>query len=122
MKKKIWIYPLLLIVLVLILVNGCKKDDKDVTPDNLAGTNWKSFDTDYEDEEYYILKFTSKTIAELWIKDEGDPELYEEMDGIYSISGNNITIDFGYDQIMGVIEGKNMSFADDGSVIVFTKQ
>lgn len=117
MKRTIFI----VLISILVVFSSCKKDD-DINPDNLAGTEWKSLNTDYDDEEYYLFKFTSKTIVELWIKNEGDPKLYEEMDGIYSITGSNITIDFGYEDITGVIEGKTMSFASDGSVVVFTKQ
>ncbi len=117
MKRTIFI----VLLSIFAMFSSCKKDD-DTNPDSLAGTECKSLNTDYDDEEYYLFKFTSKTIVELWVKNEGDPKLYLEMDGIYSINGNNIAIDFGSKDITGIIEEDTMSFASNGSVVVFTKQ
>lgn len=118
MKRTIFI----VLISILAVFSSCKKDDDFTNPDNLAGTEWKSLDTDYEDEEYYLFKFTSKTIVEEWTKYKDETKLYNEMSGTYSISGNKITIDFGYTPLAGVIEGKTMNFAYDGAVVVFTKK
>ena len=119
MKKSIFIA----FSFMVLLFFSCSKDDDFTDPDNLSGTEWKSFDVDFpEEEEYYIFKFTSKTVIELWIKEKGGV-LYKEWTGIYTINGKTISIDFGDgDIISGVIEGNKMNFAYDGEIIVFTKQ
>jgi hypothetical protein len=104
-----------------IFLISCSKDDDFTDPDNLSGTEWKSLNVDTSYEEYYIFKFTSKTIIEFWIK-EKDEVLYIEWSGVYSLSGNTITIDYGDDIVSGVIDGNKMNFAYDGEVMVFTKQ
>lgn len=115
---------LLFIALVLssIILSSCNKDEDYTDPDNLAGTEWKSLDTEYSDEEYYLFKFTTKTIIEMWIKYEDDTKVYNEMSGIYSILGNAITINFDGDPVTGVIDGNTMNFAYDGEVITFKRQ
>jgi hypothetical protein len=118
MKKELFIA----LVLTVVVFSSCKKDDDFTNPDNLVGTEWKSLDTDYSDEEYYLFKFNSKTIVEEWTKNSDETKLYNEMSGTYTISGNKITIDFGYTPLEGVIEGKTMNFAYDGGVVAFTKQ
>jgi hypothetical protein len=119
MKKSI----LIAFSLMMLLFFGCSKDDDFTDPENLSGTEWKSFDVDFPDEEdYYIFKFISNTVIELWIK-EKEGVLYKEWTGIYTINGKTISIDFGDgDIISGVIEGNKMNFAYDGEIIVFTKQ
>ena len=43
-------------------------------------------------------------------------------DGTYSISGNTIYIDAGYDEFSGTIDGKNMNLDHFGENKNFTKQ
>lgn len=106
------------LVLTTVIFSSCSKKD-DLATDDLTGTTWKSVDD--PDAEYVILKFTSKTVVEIWYKDVGVAEIYKEMTGVYSISGNQITINFGEEPFTGGIEGKTMNFSEDGEVMTFTK-
>ncbi len=108
---------------MVLLFFACSKDDDFTDPGNLSGTEWKSLFVEFpEEEEYYILKFVSKTIIEFWIKEkEGD--LYKERTGIYTLNGKTITIDLGDDDLVsGIIEGNKINFIYDGAIIVFVKQ
>ena len=108
------------IVLTTILLSSCKKDSMS-DPTDLSGTEWKSLDVDPQYEEYILLKFKSKTTVELWYKDKGDP-IYMDSEGIYSISGKSITMNFGNGADTGAIDGNVINFSESGTIIRFTKQ
>ena len=108
--------------LVTITLLSCSKDDDFTDPDNLSGTEWKSFDVGFAEVEYYLFKFTSNIKFEFWIKEKGE-DINKVLSGIYSLSGKTISFDFGDGIIIsGVIEGSIMNFAYDGCVSVFTKE
>ena len=94
---------------------SCSKDY--TNPENLNGTEWRSYDID-ENYEYFLLKFISTSQAELWVKwvnpldDYPNPEYIYS--GEYSIDGNSIEIipseSMGYSGTFfkGIIESKEI--------------
>ena len=114
-----------ILMLVALLSSSCSKDDDYTDPKNLSGTEWKYIlpQDEWEDEEYHLLKFVSTTKFEFWIKYVDNTELEKETTGLYSVSGNNIALDYGGDYLeTGIIEGNTLSFSYDGEVLVFRKQ
>lgn len=107
---------LLAILMAAFSFSSCEKENSL----DLSGTTWKSYDVDIDYEEYMLLKFNNSTY-EIWYKDIGY-SLYKEMDGIYSQSGNNVTLITEDESVMGVINNDVITFSTDGDIITFEKQ
>lgn len=121
MKKLIFIT----LTLTAILFTSCKKDDDYTNPDNLFGTEWKSLDVDYSDVEFDLIKFNSKTDVEYLIQEKANNggKLLTLGEGTYSISGNKINIDAGYDyEFSGTINGNSMTLDYYGKKKTFAIQ
>lgn len=117
MKKVLFIA----LTLSAFIFSSCKKDDY-TNPDNLAGTEWKSMDSDYG--EYDLLKFNSKTDVEYLVQEvvSDGGKLVTLGEGTYSISGNKIYIEAGSDEFSGTIDGKTMNLDHFGDKKKFTLQ
>ena len=108
------------LILIVILSTSCSKDD-DISPENLVGTIWLSDDLENR------LEFTSEVACKytwtdyvLYNSKVGYPQ---EEDGIYTIDGDKINFDFGYEDITtGVINENSISFTWIGNVVVVKKQ
>jgi hypothetical protein len=113
---------LLAFLLTSLIFSSCKKDDF-TNPENLFGTEWKSMDSD--EGVYDLLKFNSKTEVEYLVQEvESDGgKLSTVGEGTYSISGNKIFIDAGYNyELSGTIDGKTMNLDHFGTKKTFKKQ
>lgn len=106
-----------------MILSSCKKDDF-TNPENLSGTVWFS---DKSGGTYWMLKFKSKTLAELWLHDihfKDQPEGVDELqaEGIYSIKNSILTIKTSYKEYIGSIEGNTIHLEIYGDMEVFTKE
>lgn len=120
MKKLLFIT----LTLMVFLLSSCKKNEDFTNPANLTGTSWKSDNMGTTSApDYMMLKFISKTTVEVWFKSYGDATFTMDSSGIYTISGNSITIDIGDGHpTTGGIDGNTMTFVENGETIKFTKQ
>lgn len=120
MKKVLFIA----IILTTVAFSSCSKKGDLAPPSDLSGTSWKTINLGTTaSPEYLMLIFPSKTSAELWSKFAGETIFSLEHAGVYSISGNQITINFGDGPTTGTIDGKTITIAENGTLTaVFTKQ
>lgn len=121
MKKKIC--TLLIAFIASIFTLSCTKEDF-TDPDNLVGTSWRCTSGPYFDDEeilYETIIFTSTSEIEIWYKYTDGEEEYGG-DAMYTIDGNEITINADYELITGEINGKRMTLIADGDRYVFVKQ
>lgn len=110
---------LVVILLVTIAVVSCKKDDADVlSPEMLAGTKWMT------DDKETSVEFKSKIeVIYIWTDHWNGMTDEVDNDGLYSINGNNITLDFGDNYtVKGVYDNSSITFVDDGETFVVKKQ
>ncbi len=115
---------LFFVVLAIFVFSYCSKKSDPAISD-LSGTSWTTSNVGTTvDPEYYMLKFTSKTIVESWYKAPTYQVINfeKELSGTYSISKMQITINFGDGPTMGSIQGNSMNFKVDSLTMVFTKQ
>jgi hypothetical protein len=106
---------LLIILLATIAIVSCKKDDNDVlSPEMLAGTEWRT------DDNNTSVEFKSNTKVTYNYQDPRGMGYSD--DGLYSIYGNNITLDFGDFIVNGVYEISSISFVHNGKTFVVKKQ
>lgn len=98
----------LVVSLCFAFLMSCNKDY--TNPENLSGTEWKSYDVD-ENYEYFLLKFISTSQAELFIKWVTPLDNYPNPEpiasGEYSIKGNEIEITL-ISVFKGIINKKEM--------------
>jgi hypothetical protein len=110
---------LVIIFLATIAIVSCKKDDNDVlSPEMLAGTKWMT------DDKETSVEFKSKIeVTYIWTDHWNGMTDEVDNDGLYSINGNNITLDFGDNYtVKGIYEGSSITFVDDGETFVVKKQ
>lgn len=107
-----------LILFVIIATVSCKKDEEVFGPEMLTGTKWAT-----EDNETSV-EFKSKIeVLYIWTDHWGGMTDEVENEGLYSVDGNNITLDFGNDyNVKGVYEGSTITFVDDGETFTVKKQ
>ncbi|HAZ00599.1 MAG: hypothetical protein A2W90_04925 [Bacteroidetes bacterium GWF2_42_66] len=123
MKNKILIYPILILGFAMILF-GCKKDEDFTNPENLSGTVWN---TNTNNEWNWTLKFTSKTMVELWLRDidTGEYDVDEsglEAEGFYTVEDGILEITSENDDYNGSIDGTIIHLNIYGDLETFTKQ
>ena len=110
---------LVIIILATLAIVGCKKDDEDVLrTEMLAGTKWMT------DDKETSVEFKSKILV-TYIWTDHWQGMTDEVnnDGLYSINGNNISLDFGDSYIVnGVYDNNSITFVDDGVVFIVKKQ
>ncbi|NOR87299.1 MAG: hypothetical protein GQ527_06790, partial [Bacteroidales bacterium] len=75
-----------------------------------------------DDFEYLALVFISSSQVEAWSKLVEDETETKDDNGSYSISGNNITIEFDYLSLTATIDGNSMSVTGDGDTYYYSKQ
>ncbi|HZK95254.1 MAG TPA: hypothetical protein VFC67_13685 [Prolixibacteraceae bacterium] len=120
MKKVLFIA----LVLTTVACSSCSKKDDLATPTDLSGTSWKTNNLGtIAYPEYLMLKFPSKTSAEEWSKFESGTIFTQYHAGVYSLNGNQITINFGDGPTTGTIKGETITIAENGTLTAdFIKQ
>ena len=120
MKKILYIA----LVLTTVIFSSCSKKDDLAIPTDLSGTSWKTDNLGTAaSPEYLMLKFPSKTSAEEWSMFASETIFTQYHAGVYSLNGNQITINFGDGPTIGTITGKTITIAENGTLTaVFNKQ
>jgi hypothetical protein len=103
---------LLIIFSLSVFFWACSKDKINLaSPEALSGTDWRTSDVGIAGTPVYLkFKFTSTSQVELWSKHLNETDYSQILSGGYSISGNEIIINFGNDTVFGDIKGESINF------------
>jgi hypothetical protein len=112
---------------MVLLLSSCKKSEDAENRVILSNTSWisdKVSDAEVAQRaaEYLMLKFTSSSAVEAWLKHSYETTFVKSTAGTYILNGNQISITLQTGNMQGTIDGNTLTFSDSSGSIKFTKQ